>query len=70
MALRAQAHVSGLNALANHGYFDRSGVTTLTQAIEAVNVVYGISPELGTALSAYAVIFDGNVLDQTWSIGE
>ncbi|KAL9931437.1 hypothetical protein V8E36_009723 [Tilletia maclaganii] len=59
----------GLNVLANHGYFNRDGTTSLTQAIEVVSQVYGISPELGGFLSAYAVVFTGNILDGTWSIG-
>ncbi|KAK0555646.1 hypothetical protein OC846_001611, partial [Tilletia horrida] len=59
----------GLNVLANHGYFNRDGTVSLVQAIEVVNQVYGISPELGGALSAYAVVFTGNILDGTWSIG-
>ncbi|KAL9931430.1 hypothetical protein V8E36_009716 [Tilletia maclaganii] len=59
----------GLNVLANHGYFNRDGTVFLSQAIQVVNDVYGISPELGAALSAYAVVFTGNILDGKWSIG-
>ncbi|PWN44101.1 hypothetical protein IE81DRAFT_346038 [Ceraceosorus guamensis] len=59
----------GLNLLANHGYLDRSGVTTLTQGIDAINKVFGVGPDLALALNAYAVIFNGNILDGTWSIG-
>ncbi|CAD6886089.1 unnamed protein product [Tilletia caries] len=59
----------GLNVLSNHGYFNRDGTVGLTQAIEVVSQVYGISPELGGVLSAYAVVFTGNILDGTWSIG-
>ncbi|KAE8257887.1 hypothetical protein A4X13_0g2051 [Tilletia indica] len=59
----------GLNVLANHGYFNRDGTVGLTQAIEAVSQVYGISPDLGGVLSAYAVVFTGNILDGVWSVG-
>ncbi|KAK0521778.1 hypothetical protein OC834_006536, partial [Tilletia horrida] len=59
----------GLNVLANHGYFNRDGTSTITQTIEVMSNVYGISPELGGVLAAYAVVFTGNVLDGTWSIG-
>ncbi|EPQ30141.1 uncharacterized protein PFL1_02258 [Pseudozyma flocculosa PF-1] len=59
----------GLNVLANHGYFPRNGVVKLETAIEVVEQVYGISPDLGGFLSAYATIFTGNVLDTEWSIG-
>ncbi|KAG8705498.1 hypothetical protein FRC09_002922 [Ceratobasidium sp. 395] len=59
----------GLNALANHGYLDRTGVTTLTEAITATNGVYGMGLDLATFLSAYSVIIDGNPLTLQWSIG-
>ncbi|KAE8183628.1 hypothetical protein CF335_g8269, partial [Tilletia laevis] len=59
----------GLNVLSNHGYFNRDGTVGLTQAVEAVNRVYGLSPELGVVLSGYATVMTGNILDATWSIG-
>ncbi|KDN42879.1 hypothetical protein K437DRAFT_157159 [Tilletiaria anomala UBC 951] len=59
----------GLNLLANHNYLPRNGVTTVAQAIDAINRVFGVEVELSTALSVYAAVFNGNVLDTTWSIG-
>ncbi|PWN51383.1 hypothetical protein IE53DRAFT_52592 [Violaceomyces palustris] len=59
----------GLNLLANHGYLNRNGVTTLTQGIDAINRVFGVGYDLALALNAYAVVFNGNLLDLTWSIG-
>ncbi|KAJ9477203.1 HEME_HALOPEROXIDASE domain-containing protein [Pseudozyma hubeiensis] len=59
----------GLNLLANHGYLNRNGVTTLTQGIDAINKVFGVAYDLALALNAYAVVFNGNILDLTWSIG-
>ncbi|UZJ55931.1 hypothetical protein CBS101457_005251 [Exobasidium rhododendri] len=59
----------GLNLLANHGYLNRNGVTTLTQGVDAIGTVFGVEADLGLALNAYAVVFNGNILDGTWSIG-
>ncbi|KAG8786643.1 hypothetical protein FRC12_016428 [Ceratobasidium sp. 428] len=56
----------GLNALANHGYLNRNGLTTLTEAIAAVTKVFGMGLDLATFLSAYA---NGNPLTLQWSIG-
>lgn len=55
--------------LANHGYLNRNGVTTLSQGIDAIGKVFGVEADLGLALNAYAVVFNGNILDTTWSIG-
>lgn len=57
------------NQLANHGYLDRSGVTNLAQGIDAINKVFGVEYDLALALNAYAVVFNGNLLDLSWSIG-
>ncbi|EST08028.1 Chloroperoxidase [Kalmanozyma brasiliensis GHG001] len=59
----------GLNLLANHGYLNRNGVTNLAQGIDAIGKVFGVEADLGLALNAYAVVFNGNILDLTWSIG-
>ncbi|PWN32429.1 uncharacterized protein FA14DRAFT_73355 [Meira miltonrushii] len=59
----------GLNLLANHGYFNRNGVTNLAQGIDAINKVFGVEYDLALALNAYAVVFNGNILDLSWSIG-
>ncbi|CAE6532860.1 unnamed protein product [Rhizoctonia solani] len=59
----------GLNALANHGYLPHNGVTPLVQAIEATNKVFGMGIDIGTVLSVYSTIFDGNPLLLDWSIG-
>ncbi len=59
----------GLNLLANHGYLNRNGVTNLFQGVDAIGKVFGVEADLGLALNAYAVVFNGNILDLTWSIG-
>jgi hypothetical protein len=55
--------------LANHGYLNRNGVTNLFQGIDAIGKVFGVEADLGLALNAYAVVFNGNILDLSWSIG-
>ncbi|KAF8599575.1 Cloroperoxidase [Ceratobasidium sp. AG-I] len=59
----------GLNALANHGYLARNGVTNLAEAIAGTTEVYGMGADLAAFLSAYAVVIDGNPLTLEWSIG-
>lgn len=58
-----------LHQLANHGYLNRNGVTNLFQGIDAINKVFGVEYDLALALNAYAVVFNGNILDLSWSIG-
>ncbi|OBT55576.1 hypothetical protein VE04_04091 [Pseudogymnoascus sp. 24MN13] len=41
----------GLNALANHGYIGRNGVTNVIEATAAINKVFGMSVELGGRFS-------------------
>ncbi|CAE6341243.1 unnamed protein product [Rhizoctonia solani] len=59
----------GLNALANHGYLPRNGVTNFIQAIGACNKVFGMGTEIGASLSTVAWVLTGNPLDMTWSMG-
>lgn len=60
----------GLNAAANHGYLSRSGVTTLQETITGLGALYGMSPDLAGFLAAYGIIFDGDIVEGTWSIGK
>lgn len=39
------------------------------QGIDAINKVFGVEYDLALALNAYAVVFNGNILDLSWSIG-
>lgn len=59
----------GLNAAANHGYLSHSGVTTIEETITGMGALFGMSPDLAGFLAAYAVIFDGDPILGTWSIG-
>lgn len=38
-------------------------------AITGLGELYNMSPDLAGFLAAYAVVFDGDVITQTWSIG-
>lgn len=52
----------GLNALANHGYISRDGVTGLLEVTIAINTVYGMGIDLATLLATLGTIFVGNPL--------
>jgi hypothetical protein len=69
LASQIRGPCPGLNAAANHGYLDRSGVVTLEDTITGLGQAYGMSPDLAAGLAAYAIAMDGDVLTQTWSIG-
>lgn len=59
----------GLNALANHNYINHNGITTLTDAISGTTEGFNMGVDLAGFLSAYALLFDGDILTQQWSIG-
>ncbi|EME80788.1 uncharacterized protein MYCFIDRAFT_79994 [Pseudocercospora fijiensis CIRAD86] len=52
-------YVSGLNALANHGYISRDGIVSLAEAVAAINKVYGMGIELATILAVMGVVWAG-----------
>ncbi|KIX09441.1 uncharacterized protein Z518_00521 [Rhinocladiella mackenziei CBS 650.93] len=52
----------GLNALANHGYIDRSGVAKFLDVIGVMNQVYGMDVGLSTILSVMGTVWTGNPL--------
>lgn len=59
----------GLNAAANHGYLNRNGVSSIPNTIQGLDEAYGMSLDLAAFLSAFAVIFNGDPVAGTWSIG-
>ncbi|KAK4052684.1 hypothetical protein OIV83_001971 [Microbotryomycetes sp. JL201] len=59
----------GLNVLANHGYFDRSGVTNLVESVNALTSVFNMGPDTAVALVAYSIALIGDPVALTWSIG-
>ncbi|TQN63657.1 Dothistromin biosynthesis peroxidase dotB, partial [Colletotrichum shisoi] len=62
----------GLNALANHGYINRKGVTSLTEVAGAINQVYGMGVDIATLLAVMGTVFVGNPLSLNpgFSIGD
>ncbi|KAH7082028.1 Chloroperoxidase [Paraphoma chrysanthemicola] len=61
----------GLNALANHGYISRDGITSFTEVVNAINQVYGMGVELALVLGIMGTVWTGNPLslDPGFSIG-
>ncbi|CAN9081888.1 unnamed protein product [Alternaria alternata] len=51
----------GLNAMANHGYISRSGVSSIVELTTASNEVFGMGLDLSGFLSVYAAVMDGDV---------
>ncbi|KAF5027001.1 hypothetical protein F66182_875 [Fusarium sp. NRRL 66182] len=60
-----------LNALANHGYINRKGVTSLVEVTGAINKVLGMGVDLATILATMGTVFVGNPLSLSpgFSIG-
>lgn len=80
----------GLNAMANHGYIQRNGITNLPEVLAASQTVFGFAVDLALVLryappfppfvemqsanflsgnSVFGVVFAGNPVTQTFSIG-
>ncbi|KAH8805188.1 oxidase [Xylogone sp. PMI_703] len=61
----------GLNALANHGYISRHGVTSLAEVTAAINQVWGMGLDLAGILAVMGTVWVGNPLslDPGFSIG-
>lgn len=58
----------GLNALSNHGYFDRSGNTNLVESINALVSVFNMGVDTATVLVAYSIAIIGDPVALTWSM--
>ncbi|MCJ1301422.1 hypothetical protein MMC08_004222 [Hypocenomyce scalaris] len=66
---QARGPCPGQNALANHGYIDRSGFTSLVECISANVEVFNLSYEFAAVLCFMAQFTGGNLLGLTWTIG-
>ena len=44
-------------------------IATIEQTVSGLQALYNMAPELATALSAYAIATDGNIVEGVWSIG-
>ncbi|GKT48188.1 dothistromin biosynthesis peroxidase dotB [Colletotrichum spaethianum] len=62
----------GLNALANHGYINRNGVTSVTEVAGAINQVFGMGVDIAIILAVLGTVFVGNPLSLNpgFSIGD
>ena len=59
----------GLNTLANHGYINRNGITTVAQTIAAGAQVFNMGADLSAFLAGGSVLFAGDIASMTYSIG-
>lgn len=57
-----------LNTLANHGYLDRSGITTFAQAANAVQTAYSMAFDISVVLSAFGLLAGGDIVTGKYSI--
>lgn len=51
----------GLNAMANHNYLPHNGIATIAQFVQGTYDVFGMGLDLGTFLSVYGAVFDGDL---------
>lgn len=59
----------GLNTLANHGYINRNGITTVAQTIAVAARVFNMGADLSAFLAGGSVLFAGDLPSMTYSIG-
>ncbi|KAL8685720.1 MAG: hypothetical protein Q9218_007584 [Villophora microphyllina] len=59
----------GLNTLANHGYINRNGITTVAQTIAASARVFNMGADLAAFLAGGSVVFAGDIPSMMYSIG-
>lgn len=58
-----------LNALANHGYISRDGITSFAEAANAVQTGYGFTYSLSVFLSALGLMAGGDLVTGKYTIG-
>lgn len=58
-----------LNALANHGYISRNGITSFAEAANAVQIGYGFDYSLSVFLSALGLMAGGDLVSGKYTIG-
>ena len=58
-----------LNALANHGYISRDGITSFAEAANAVSIGYGFDYSLSVFLSAFGLLAGGDLVTGKYTIG-
>lgn len=58
-----------MNALANHGYISRDGITSFAEAANAVQIGYGFDYSLSVFLSALGLLAGGDLVSGLYTIG-
>lgn len=58
-----------LNTLANHGYLNRTGITTFAEAANAIQTAYSMSFDIAVFLSALGLLAGGDIPTGKYSIG-
>ena len=69
VATLVQAYLHSQNTLANHGYIDRSGITTFAEAANACQIAYGFGYDLCVFLSSFGLLAGGDLATGKMSIG-
>ena len=59
----------GLNTAANHGYLNRSGITTFNELIQMQQKLYNVGLDLAIFLATVGVALDGDIVTGKLSIG-
>jgi hypothetical protein len=57
------------NTMANHGYIDRTGITTFAEAANACQIAFGLAYDASVFVSALALIAGGDLVTGKYSIG-
>lgn len=58
-----------MNTLANHGYINRNGITTIAQTLVAGSRLFNMGVDLIAFLAGGSVLFAGDIPSLTYSIG-
>jgi hypothetical protein len=54
--------------MANHGYINRNGITTVAQTLAGAKRLFNMGVDLTTFLAAGSVLFAGDIPTMTYSI--
>ncbi|KZT57526.1 Cloroperoxidase [Calocera cornea HHB12733] len=59
----------GLNAMANHGFISRDGVTDFNELVAGQQNMYNVGWDLAVVLAVLGIVFDGDIITSKLSIG-
>lgn len=57
------------SAAANHGFLPRNGIMTTSQTVDGLAKAFGMAADLAAGLAVLAILFGGDEVTLTWSIG-